>query len=271
VAAQRIDTGRLGLAVSDSGGGGAPLVFVHGLGGSKQGWRDQLDAAREAGYRAIAYDQRGAGESDKPPGPYSVEDWAQDLIDLLDALELDRVALVGHSVGCMVVEHAALALRERCGALAMLGGVLEWPEEAKPAFEQRAELARAGRMEEIAEAVTGTGLTEAARAQRPELVERMKTMIAANEGHAYAEAALATGRASMREPELIACPALAFAGELDPVTPPVGSRAIAAAMPAGESGVVAGGAHWCMLELPERVDELLLAFLGRAGYRGRAD
>ena len=54
----------------------------------------------------MAYDQRGAGLSAKPPGPYSVELWADDLVRLLDALEVERPLLVGHSVGCMVAEHA---------------------------------------------------------------------------------------------------------------------------------------------------------------------
>lgn len=266
---ERTEVNGVGLAHQRRGHGPA-VAFVHGLGGRKEAWAEVLAVTAGSGFEAIAIDLRGAGESDKPPGPYSVEGWAQDLVELLDALGLERVALVGHSVGCMVVEHASLALGERCGALAMLGGVLDWPPEAKPAFEQRAELARAGRMEEIAEAVTGTGLSPAAHSQRPELVERMKAMIAANEEEAYAESALATGRASMREPERIGCPALAFAGEKDPVTPPVGSRAIAAAMPRSESGVVEGGAHWCMLEAPERVSELLLGFLGRVGSPGEA-
>ena len=92
---------------------GPAVLFVHGLGGSAYAWWAQLAACEAGGYRAIAYDQRGAGRSSKPAGPYSVEQWAEDLVGLLDALGIERAALVGHSVGCMVAEHAALRLGER--------------------------------------------------------------------------------------------------------------------------------------------------------------
>jgi 3-oxoadipate enol-lactonase len=250
------------LAYEDSGGGEA-VVFLHGLGGSAYGWWAQLKACRERGYRGIAYDQRGAGRSSTPPGPYSVELWAEDLKRLLEGLGVERAALVGHSVGCMVAEHAAVALGERVWALALCGGAAAWPPEAAPGFNQRAELARAGRMDEIAEAVARTGLSERCRVEDPSRHGLMLALIASNDPQAYAESALATGAGSMRELERLGCPVLAFAGAEDPVTPPAFAEAIAQAAPRGEAAVVEGAAHWCMLERPEAVDERLFGFLER--------
>jgi pimeloyl-ACP methyl ester carboxylesterase len=240
------------------------VVFAHGLGGSAYGWWAQLAACRDRGYRVIAYDQRGAGRSSKPAGPYSVELWAEDLEGLLDGLGVQRAALVGHSVGCMVAEHAALRLGERISTLALLGGALEWPDEARPAFEQRATLARDGRMDQIAEAVATTGLTERCRTEQPALHGLMLELIASNDPDAYAESALATGRGSMRDPDRLQCPVLAFCGSEDPVTPPRFAEAIAAAVPRGEAATVDRCAHWCMLERPDAVSEVLLAFLERS-------
>lgn len=259
----RLDLGEVTLAYEDTSGQGPVVVFVHGLGGSAYGWWAQLGACRERGYRAIAYDQRGAGRSSKPAGPYSVELWAEDLAGLLDGLGVERAALVGHSVGCMVAGHAAVLLGDRAWALALLGGALEWPDEAKPAFEQRAALARDRRMDEIAEAVTTTGLTERCRKQEPALHGLMLELIASNDPDAYAESALATGAGSMRDPDRVVCPVLAFCGAEDPVTPPAFSEAIAAAVPRGEAATVEGAAHWCMLERPRAVSQALLGFLGR--------
>jgi 3-oxoadipate enol-lactonase len=251
------------LAYEDTGGEGPVVVFVHGLGGSAYGWWAQLAACRERGYRAITYDQRGAGRSSKPPGPYSVEQWAEDTDRLLEGLGVERAALVGHSVGCMVAERAALRLGDRAWALAVLGGALEWPEEARPVFEQRASLAREGRMDEIAEAVATTGLTERCRAEQPALHGLMLELIASNDPDAYAESALATGAGSMRDPDRVASAVLAFCGAEDPVTPPAFSEAIAAAVPRAETAVVDRAAHWCMLERPDAVSERLLGFLER--------
>lgn len=260
---ERAQIGEVTLAYERREGSGPTVVFVHGLGGRKEAWREQLRAAAEAGRDAVAVDLRGAGESEVPPGRYSAEGWAHDLVAFLEALGIERAALVGHSVGCMVVEHAALALQERCMALGMLGGALAWEEGFRSVLAERAELARAGRLREVGEAVAAAGLTQGAHAERPDLVARLVEMLESNDPRGYAESALATGRASMLDPERVECPALAFAGAEDPVTPVGAAEEIAAAMPRGEFAAVPGGAHWCLLEVPGAVTEVLLGFLDR--------
>lgn len=236
-------------------------MFVHGLGGSTYAWWSQLDACRRRGYRGIAYDQRGAGLSDKPPGPYSLQGWADDLELLLDGLGVERATLVGHSVGCMVAEHAAVRLGDRVTGLALCGGALQWRPEAGEVFEERARLARAGRMDEIAQTVVATGLTERARSEDPGLTGLMLSLIALNDPRAYADCTEATASGSMRDTERVACPTLAVCGAEDPVTPPAFASAIADAVSDGESATVEGAAHWCMLERPEAVNDLVFGFL----------
>ena len=259
--AQRLEIGDGVTLAHHEVGQGPAVIFVHALGGRAYQWWAQLRACEERGYRGIAYDQRGAGLSSKPPGPYSVELWARDLERLLDGLGVERAALVGHSVGCIVAEHAALALGQRVWALALCGGAAEWPPEARPVFSQRADLARAGRLDEVADAVASTGLTERCRAEDPARHGLMLALIGSNDPDAYAESALATGAGSMRDLERLACPVLAFAGSEDPVTPPAFAEAIAEAAPGGESAVVEGAAHWCMLERADAVNETLFGFL----------
>ena len=261
--AKRVEVNGVTLAYEDSAGDGPAVVFVHGLGGSVESWRAQLAATAAAGYRAIAYDQRGAGLSSKPPGPYSAELWADDLLALIEELGLDRVALVGNSVGCMVAANAAAELGDRCWAIATIGGALAWRPEAAPVFAERVELARAARMDEIADTVAGTGISEARRTADPAFLGLFRNLITGADPTAYAEASAATATARMTAPERISAPALAIAGELDPVTPPAFAEAIVAAIGAGEVATIEGAAHWCHLEAPNSVNEKLLAFLGR--------
>jgi 3-oxoadipate enol-lactonase len=261
--AEKVEIGEIGLAYERPGGEGTPVVFVHGLGGRKEAWSEVMRAVAAAGFDPIAIDMRGAGDSDKPRGPYSIQQWSADLIALLEALGIPRAVLVGHSVGCMVSEHAALALQDRCAALAMLGGALAWAEGFESVLGERAGLARAGRMREVAEAVAATGLTERARAENSKLVGRFVSMFAANDPDGYAESALATARGRMLEPERVLCHALAFAGAEDAVTPVSGAKEIAAAMPRGEFATVPEGAHWCHMEVPAAVSDQLLGFLQR--------
>jgi pimeloyl-ACP methyl ester carboxylesterase len=262
--AERIEIGEVELAYEDSGGTGPVVILVHGLGGSLYGWRAQLRALAEAGYRAIAYDQRGAGLSAKPPGPYSVELWAEELERLADGLGIDRAALVGHSMGCMVAVEAAARLGERCRAVALCGGRTSWPQASIETFERRAELARAGRLDEVAEEVAANGLSERCRAEQPALWGLMVASVAANDPEGYAESALGTRGGTMRGLERLACPLLAFAGTEDIATPPAEGERIAAAAPSGESATIEGAAHWCMLERPAEVSGLLVDFLARA-------
>jgi 3-oxoadipate enol-lactonase len=64
----------------------------------------------------------------------------------------------------------------------------------------------------------------------------------------------------MVETDRVVCPVLACCGEHDPVAPPAFAEAIAEAVPDGRTAVVSGAAHWCHLEAPEKVNEILLAF-----------
>lgn len=258
--AERIEIDALKFAYQDTGGSGPTVLFIHGLGGSANAWLAQLEACRERGWRGIAYDQRGAGRSDKPEGPYSVELWAQDAVRLLDALGVERSALVGHSVGCMVAAHAALALGERAWAVAVCGGALQWRPEAGPVFEQRVKLARAGRMDEIAATVATTGLSEACRRQDPRMVGLMREIIAANDPAAYASCSEATAVARMVDLPALRCPLLACCGSEDPVAPPAAAEAIATAA-GGSAAVVHGAAHWCLIEDPRGTSEVIFGFL----------
>ena len=80
-------------------GQGQPVVLVHGWPLSHRMWESQITALTEAGYRCIAYDRRGFGESGRPTAGYDYDTFASDLNDLITALDLQHVVLVGFSMG----------------------------------------------------------------------------------------------------------------------------------------------------------------------------
>ncbi len=87
------------LFVNDGGTGGIPVLFTHSFGGDNTHWKNQLNHLR-AHRRAIAFDFRGAGQSDLPSdNNYSAEALASDIAAVADSLGLDRFILVGHSMG----------------------------------------------------------------------------------------------------------------------------------------------------------------------------
>jgi len=87
------------LHIDDSGGGGRPLVLIHGWPLSAQAWEPQVSVLQAAGYRVVAYDRRGFGRSDKPGTGYSYDVLADDLQRVLDQCGLQDVTLAGFSMG----------------------------------------------------------------------------------------------------------------------------------------------------------------------------
>jgi non-heme chloroperoxidase len=80
-------------------GAGQPVVLIHGWPLSHRMWESQIVALVDAGYRCIAYDRRGFGESGKPPAGYDYDTFASDLNDLMVQLDLRDAVLAGFSMG----------------------------------------------------------------------------------------------------------------------------------------------------------------------------
>jgi 3-oxoadipate enol-lactonase len=112
------------LRVDDGGSGpGAPVLFVHGLGGDIGTWRYQLEHVRKT-RRAIAMELRGHGESDPPANhDWSMAALADDVAAVADALKLQRFVLVGHSMSGTVLQIYAAKHPERLAGLVFVDAV----------------------------------------------------------------------------------------------------------------------------------------------------
>jgi pimeloyl-ACP methyl ester carboxylesterase len=114
-----VDANGLRLHVAEAGVG-FPVVFCHGFPELWYSWRHQLAALEAAGFRGIAPDQRGYGESDAPAAieSYSIHHLVGDLVAMLDALQIEKAVVVGHDWGGLVAWQAALLAPHRfCGVV----------------------------------------------------------------------------------------------------------------------------------------------------------
>lgn len=102
-------------------GTGAPVVFLHGLGASLYTWRSTLQPIMRAGFRVVAFDNRGFGESEKPPTGYRNADYERLVIALLDSLHVHDAVLVGHSMGGAIAAEAAVRDPQRVRGLVLIG------------------------------------------------------------------------------------------------------------------------------------------------------
>jgi pimeloyl-ACP methyl ester carboxylesterase len=136
------------LSAARRGGHAAPLVLVHGFGGSHHDWEPMLDAL-PADRAIIAYDQRGFGDSHAEEGTSFSH--ADDLLALLDALEIERADLCGMSLGGATVLHFALDHPERVRRLVLISPLMvgwSWTPEWIERWKAIGRAARSGDMEQ---------------------------------------------------------------------------------------------------------------------------
>lgn len=97
---------------------GPPVLLIQGLGADARGWALQRMAFGRR-YRCYAVDNRGVGQSGKPPGPYSLEQMANDAVAVLDAEGVDRANVVGASMGGVIAQILAVLHPERVRSLVL--------------------------------------------------------------------------------------------------------------------------------------------------------
>jgi len=122
-----IETNGIRMAVYEQGQG-EPVIFLHGFPELAFSWRFQLPALAGAGFRAIAPDQRGYGQTTVPPevDDYHIDCLIADITGLLDALEFEQATFVGHDWGAFVLWHMSLLCPERMKKQAILN-IPFWP------------------------------------------------------------------------------------------------------------------------------------------------
>lgn len=244
-------------------GSGQPVVLLHGFPLDRTMWDDQLpELARR--YRVIAPDLRGHGESFAPPGPYTMAEHVADLRALLDRLGIDRVALVGLSMGGFVTMSFLEQYPERVWAAVLADTRAQADTDATKAFraEQADVVQRAGMAPFVGQNLPRM-YTPATLRDRHDLVDRYRRIVGRARPQAVA-AALAglAARADLTATlERITCPVLVVVGSEDLTTTPEDARLMAERIPGARLELIDGAGHLANIEAPERFTAVVLQFL----------
>ena len=242
-------------------GDGEPVVFLHGLGGSRTSWEPQLAGLRTE-FRCIAWDMPGYGVS-VPVAPLTFAAIADSVARLLDNAGVERAHLVGESFGGMHALHTALRHPQRVArlVLANTSGAFGL-DGTDPAAWRTARLAPldagltpADIAEGVLTSVAGPGLSADMLAMRVSGFARIPPA-----GLRAAVECLPSHNVLDRLAEIKA-PALVIAGELDAETPVAYSRILAEGLRNAELEVLDGVGHLAVSEAPEAFNQLVSAFL----------
>lgn len=235
------------------------LVLSNSIGTTMHMWDRQLAQLTEH-FRVLRYDTRGHGQSGVPSGPYSLDRLGRDVIELLDALGLDKVYFMGLSLGGFIGQWLGVHAPERIARLVLsntspyLGPAAQWDERIAATL-------AAPDMKEIAEGFLANWFPASMREDGDPVVDVFRTMLLETERQGLAGSFAAVRDTDLRRTiGLVPVPTLVVAGREDTVTLASHSEQIASTIP-GARLVILPVVHLSNIELPERFMDAVLGFL----------
>ena len=248
-------------------GKGPTVVLVHGVGLDLTLWDRQVAALRRQ-YRVVRYDLLGHGKSAPLSTSSGLHLFVEQLERLRGALDLDRVTLIGFSLGALVVQAYALEHPERLIGLGILSGVYDRTPEQIEAVRMRHASAEKEGPAALVDSALERWFSRSFRADHPEEIGAVRRRLANNDPRDFltayrifieADAAL-TGRL-----DEIRCPTLVLTGELDPGSTPAMAEAMGRVLPDARVRILPKLHHLVPVEGAEAVNAALLEFLRESG------
>ncbi|SAL84461.1 alpha/beta hydrolase [Caballeronia arvi] len=240
-------------------GTGEPLVLIHGVGMQAHAWYPQIEAL-SAGFRVIAVDMPGHGNSDALDANAGLRQFVQWAIEFIEALDAGPVNLAGHSMGSLIAAGVAVTRPDLVRRVAVLNGVYRRTPEARQAVLQRAAELSAGAIDVETPLRRWFDDEEAQRAAAQKVESWLRSVDP--QGYATAYTAFATGDETYADGwRTIACPALVLTGSDDPNSTPTMAAQMADAAQNGNAVVIDRERHMVNLTAPEKVNSALRAWL----------
>ena len=257
-------------------GDGPPIVLSHGVTNSIREWFHQLEALPGAGFRTIAFDHRGHGQSLVGSAGHSLDVLAEDMRTVVEGLDLHGAVLVGHSMGGVAVQafvtHFPEIARERVAGIVLLSTLARAPFGSHSTRTKK-------RVEQITKRAPDSGWMWSSpnlgfllarvgfgKDPHPSHVELVRQMLR----DCPPETRLAAPRALIGldltgELPKIRIPTLVVVGTSDLLTPPAQARQIAKLIPNARLEVFPAGGHMLMLERHDELNRLIVDFAHEVG------
>lgn len=258
----RVEANGINIHYELSGKKQAPVVVLgHSLACSQVMWWPQLELL-ETHFQVLRYDTRGHGQTEAPPGPYTLEHLVADAIGMLDALKLDRVHWVGLSMGGMIGQGVALGHPGRLSLMVLADTAAIIPAEAQPVWQERIDAAINGGMQAVVESTLERWFTPQYLAHGGPEVDRIRQQILATPVAGYVGCSEAIRRLNYLDRlDAVETKTLIMVGADDPGTPVAASQAMHAKIKNSQMVVIPQAAHLSNIEQVQIFNDNLIAFL----------
>lgn len=248
-------------------GSGAPVVLIGGLGADTFLWSHQIPAVAQR-FQVIVFDNRGAGESDKPDEPYTIPMFAADTAGLMTALGIERAHVVGASLGGMIAQELALTHPEMVDRLVLVCTTFNGPGSVRPSLWSLIPILFAARRtgdpaNDIRRSFAVFTSTKWMDANRDVVDEYVAWRVA----HPQPSFAFKRQRQAIRGFTTadrlggITAPTLIVHGDSDRVVPVANAELMAQRIPRSTVAILENSGHACTFDQRERFNQVVIEFL----------
>ena len=155
----------------------SPIVFIHGVGLNKEIWEPQINFFKD--YNTLAYDLLGHGKTPLNKSELSFEDFSEQLLNLIDELNFDKIHLVGFSLGALIARHFSFKHNDRLKSLLIHASIYKRTEEQKRVVKNRFEVAKTEKPASK-HAALRRWLSEDFIKKKPEIYKKIYSMLEKN-------------------------------------------------------------------------------------------
>jgi pimeloyl-ACP methyl ester carboxylesterase len=214
-------------------------------------------------FTAVRFDLPGSGRSHRVEGALSIDGFVEACLRVLASRNMERVHVLGHSLGTIVAAHLAAREPRIVRSLALFGPLLAPPDVARTSIKARAGKARgegvAG-MQAIADTLVQASTSAETRARRPAVVAYVRESLMRQDPDGYARTCEALAEAEPADTTRITCPTVLVTGDEDGVAPPQSVRAMGGKIAGSQVEVLRGCGHWTPLEKADECIDILRRF-----------
>ena len=259
----KINLNGITICYDDFGKGIIPLIFIHGFPFDKSSWQPQMESLKTT-HRVIAYDIRGFGKSTADNEKTSMSLFADDLIKLMDALEIDKAVACGLSMGGYILLNAVNRYPDRFKAIILSDTqcIADSPEGKEKRY-KTIEHIEAGGLNDFAEGFIKNVFCQESLDDKKELVQRIKTVVLTTSPETITGTLAALAERSEMGTSLskITVPALILCGKEDKVTPLAQSEILHQHITGSTLHGIAQAGHLSNLEQPELFNRHVTEFI----------
>lgn len=257
-AVEKVRVGDIDIAYRWDGVADGPVVMMaHAMGTSHRIWDAQLPALADR-FRLLRYDWRGHGDTDAPPGAYTLDQFERDAVGLMDALGLDRVHWVGISTGGMIGQGLGINHANRVATLTLCNTTSQANPWYRSWVAERQAVVRKEGMVPVWDMTKRMWFTDAFVDAGGPAYDAVRDVFIRTKVPGYIGSTSAVADLAYRDQlHRIACPTHIICAGDDPATPVEHSLAIQERIPGATLDVIEGQRHFSNVEVPDQFNALL--------------